>query len=135
MLDLVGHAMSFDPHRSRKTPTAASPLGSRLQAQHDSTGRSNHSSICIGTCVTAGQVLRVGDQREVRSPLRAESAEYSRDLLEVLAGGLGPCIHEADLWARRVSNLRPLACEASALPLSYAPWEARFYWASSPHDG
>ena len=26
------------------------------------------------------------------------------------------------LWARRVSNLRPLACEASALPLSYAPW-------------
>ena len=24
-------------------------------------------------------------------------------------------------WARRVSNLRPLACEASALPLSYAP--------------
>jgi tetraprenyl-beta-curcumene synthase len=28
-----------------------------------------------------------------------------------------------DSWARRVSNLRPLACEASALPLSYAPWE------------
>src|SRR3954471_17827952 len=26
-------------------------------------------------------------------------------------------------WARRVSNLRPLACEASALPLSYAPWQ------------
>ncbi len=26
-----------------------------------------------------------------------------------------------DPWARRVSNLRPLACEASALPLSYAP--------------
>src|ERR1700679_1882505 len=26
------------------------------------------------------------------------------------------------IWARRVSNLRPLACEASALPLSYAPW-------------
>ncbi|MDX6676968.1 MAG: hypothetical protein QOE31_1020 [Solirubrobacteraceae bacterium] len=25
-------------------------------------------------------------------------------------------------WARRVSNLRPLACEASALPLSYAPY-------------
>ena len=25
------------------------------------------------------------------------------------------------VWARRVSNLRPLACEASALPLSYAP--------------
>src|SRR4051794_14945680 len=27
-------------------------------------------------------------------------------------------------WARRVSNLRPLACEASALPLSYAPWRS-----------
>src|SRR5258708_757936 len=25
------------------------------------------------------------------------------------------------LWARRVSNLRPLACEASALPPHYAP--------------
>src|SRR6059036_946252 len=24
-------------------------------------------------------------------------------------------------WARQVLNLRPLACEASALPLSYAP--------------
>jgi hypothetical protein len=24
-------------------------------------------------------------------------------------------------WARLVSNQRPLACEASALPLSYAP--------------
>src|SRR5690606_34369436 len=24
-------------------------------------------------------------------------------------------------WARQVSNLRPLACKASALPLSYAP--------------
>jgi hypothetical protein len=29
-------------------------------------------------------------------------------------------------WARRVSNLRPLACEASALPLSYAPWRPEF---------
>ena len=27
----------------------------------------------------------------------------------------------ADRWARQVLNLRPLACEASALPLSYAP--------------
>ena len=27
-------------------------------------------------------------------------------------------------WARLVSNQRPLACEASALPLSYAPWAA-----------
>ena len=26
-------------------------------------------------------------------------------------------------WARQVLNLRPLACEASALPLSYAPPE------------
>src|ERR1051325_5157297 len=31
----------------------------------------------------------------------------------------------ADLrWARLGSNQRPLACEASALPLSYAPWAA-----------
>ena len=29
-------------------------------------------------------------------------------------------------WARLVSNQRPLACEASALPLSYAPWADRF---------
>src|SRR5687767_5513526 len=30
-------------------------------------------------------------------------------------------------WARRVSNLRPLACEASALPLSYAPSNVAVY--------
>src|SRR3954468_18175860 len=30
-------------------------------------------------------------------------------------------------WARRGSNLRPLAGEASALPLSYAPWPASVY--------
>src|SRR3712207_3630852 len=29
-----------------------------------------------------------------------------------------------DSWARLVSNQRPLACEASALPLSYAPGRA-----------
>src|SRR3954469_926703 len=34
---------------------------------------------------------------------------------------------ESRQWARRVSNLRPLACEASALPLSYAPWPASVY--------
>ena len=26
------------------------------------------------------------------------------------------------MWARLDLNQRPLACEASALPLSYAPW-------------
>src|ERR1700753_2719414 len=30
------------------------------------------------------------------------------------------------LWARVVSNQRPLACEASALPLSYAPGAEQF---------
>src|SRR3954452_9819127 len=34
----------------------------------------------------------------------------------------GPAEQGLPGWARRVSNLRPLACEASALPLSYAPW-------------
>jgi hypothetical protein len=33
----------------------------------------------------------------------------------------GPAMQGLPEWARRVSNLRPLACEASALPLSYAP--------------
>jgi hypothetical protein len=32
-----------------------------------------------------------------------------------------PICRDFGRWARRVSNLRPLACEASALPLSYAP--------------
>src|ERR1700722_1815922 len=37
--------------------------------------------------------------------------------------GPEPCLFAGtSRWARRVSNLRPLACEASALPLSYAPW-------------
>ena len=30
-------------------------------------------------------------------------------------------------WARLGLNQRPLACEASALPLSYAPWRGKFY--------
>ena len=30
-------------------------------------------------------------------------------------------------WARLVSNQRPLACEASALPLSYAPGSRSVY--------
>src|SRR5207253_3082143 len=33
-------------------------------------------------------------------------------------------------WARLGSNQRPLACEASALPLSYAPGAAGFYAAA-----
>src|SRR3954469_9403467 len=37
-------------------------------------------------------------------------------------------------WARRVSNLRPLACEASALPLSYAPSGGRHSRRSRPPD-
>ncbi len=65
MFDLVGHVVPFDPHRSRKTPTRPLP-GLEVQVQHDSARRSCHASICIGTRVTAGQVLRVGDQREVR---------------------------------------------------------------------
>jgi hypothetical protein len=34
----------------------------------------------------------------------------------------GPVLQGLSEWARLVSNQRPLACEASALPLSYAPW-------------
>ncbi len=41
------------------------------------------------------------------------------------AGRLGP-------WARLVSNQRPLACEASALPLSYAPGNGHHSWSDAP---
>ena len=37
------------------------------------------------------------------------------------SAGRSPVCRTFRGWARRVSNLRPLACEASALPLSYAP--------------
>ena len=47
-----------------------------------------------------------GSRTASTSPRKAETAPQSRHFLR---------------WARRVSNLRPLACEASALPLSYAP--------------
>jgi hypothetical protein len=33
----------------------------------------------------------------------------------------GTMSRDITVWAREVLNLRPLACEASALPLSYAP--------------
>src|SRR5918996_2446392 len=36
------------------------------------------------------------------------------------------------LWARLVSNQRPLPCEGSALPLSYAPWRRIIGPSSSP---
>ncbi len=39
-------------------------------------------------------------------------------------------------WARLGSNQRPLACEASALPLSYAPcWQGRGFYASRGSAG
>jgi hypothetical protein len=38
-------------------------------------------------------------------------------------------------WARLVSNQRPLACEASALPLSYAPQGSRHCRGGSLRDG
>jgi hypothetical protein len=41
----------------------------------------------------------------------------------------GPDIQGLSTWARLGSNQRPLACEASALPLSYAPFCGRFYGA------
>ena len=45
----------------------------------------------------------------VRSPVPSFKSGLNKPLLQDL------------LWARVVSNHRPLACEASALPLSYAP--------------
>ena len=36
-------------------------------------------------------------------------------------GGLGRLTRRRGRWAQQGSNLRPLACKASALPLSYAP--------------
>ncbi len=38
-----------------------------------------------------------------------------------VGGTRRPSAGRSDRWARQVLNLRPLACEASALPLSYAP--------------
>src|ERR1700733_11511171 len=43
-----------------------------------------------------------------------------------------PC---KSIWARLGLNQRPLACEASALPLSYAPVPARFYGLDPAHIG
>lgn len=40
---------------------------------------------------------------------------------EQLLADLTACMTATSKWARLVSNQRPLACEASALPLSYAP--------------
>src|SRR3954467_9508029 len=58
--------------------------------------------------LTGGQRMWIGSQAE----------------LTLRLPGLGtPQYRGLKGWARRGSNLRPLACEASALPLSYAPWQ------------
>src|SRR6185312_7115426 len=60
---------------------------------------------------------RTGDARRAHGPavFRLEAIGLQRER------GRKDRPRSAGRWARRVSNLRPLACEASALPLSYAP--------------
>ena len=68
-------------------------------------------SIRIGTCVTAAQVLRVGDQREVRSTLSAKSTERLGDPLEVLAGSLDPV--QRALHAGQDRQSHPFCCQGT----------------------
>ena len=54
-----------------------------------------------------------------------EAKELRATMLEQSVGASPVALETAQTkkiqpWTRRVSNLRPLACEASALPLSYA---------------
>jgi hypothetical protein len=68
----------------------------------------------IGPCGAKGFITR--NRREWAS------CELSRADERSLVSQLGVSVGDQEpRWARRVSNLRPLACEASALPLSYAP--------------
>jgi hypothetical protein len=57
-----------------------------------------------------------------RDAIRFDCRDFGLDGHSVAALGVavGHWAH-APWWARQVLNLRPLACEASALPLSYAP--------------
>ena len=84
----------------------------------------------IATLVFAG--LRIGEA----TALRWRDIDLAGGRITVGASKTEAGIREVDIqrrkaricgpsggWARRVSNLRPLACEASALPLSYAPGE------------
>ena len=52
---------------------------------------------------------------------RTATGEWLIDKLGPIGAGVLTSSGPSWTWARRVSNLRPLACEASALPLSYAP--------------
>ena len=62
--------------------------------------------------------------RRTRAYRRPQRVRHRRDLHGYQAGRFaGP----SRMWARLGSNQRPLACEASALPLSYAPGRRRFY--------
>ena len=115
------------PHTLRRTFASLCFLAGARPALDDGTAgtrRSPHDPWCVRAVHDAQPGRRGGGlaahalhQRSRDAPRRAEvwSREWSYDDINAGASGL------TTAWARRVSNLRPLACEASALPLSYAP--------------
>jgi hypothetical protein len=68
---------------------------------------------------TERAVRQISRWNSSRSALR--SGSFTTYLLPPWSKGSGAGPSRVGRWARLVSNQRPLACEASALPLSYAP--------------
>jgi hypothetical protein len=77
------------------------------------------------TCPFTRQVTRAadGEFRPLSGPAASTGASAPSGALQP-DDSISALLQDLSRWARRVSNLRPLACEASALPLSYAPWAA-----------
>ena len=106
----------------RRASTAASPSPytlrsstARAAAERVDAGRCGHLSHGSSTSRSAGNL-----------PSGQPSAHPQRVTVPCRIRRRSCCAAGAtasfpDRWARQVLNLRPLACEASALPLSYAP--------------
>ena len=71
----------------------------------------------------AGQPLSrsLANRRCQRVGLLFGLASLNRARSSIWTGAISPAVCRDPRWARLGSNQRPLACEASALPLSYAP--------------
>ena len=90
-----------------------------------------HRRPCPYRCRRAIDLSRVpaaADGRSTRGlPIRARGFRFQNREARQRRLLLQGAYYQLFPWARLGLNQRPLACEASALPLSYAPGASRFY--------
>jgi hypothetical protein len=100
--------------RSTDCSTARTATSSQPASKHRTESRRKRGTLATLTA------MFTGPRRPCWATLWATEAAHPRQ------GNINQDTCES-IWARLGSNQRPLACEASALPLSYAPRRRRFY--------